>query len=258
MITTNHLFSVRVGQTSLTPDLNDYLDRLTKVRQGVINLLKPIGLHNHLRMQKRVCQEGLEWLDIGLSTGSQLTFLNDLEESLGSNLTELDIECQIARNHTHQILQRLRDLHLRKIWQAADFLDKVYPRDNASKVANIGRQMDSGDGSVQIQFAQGQTATANVPNRRFSAMHGEPVQLLCRPDQVGLNSAVLRLSKNAQHRIGASCRRIEATWHDPFSYEMSERIYTAAKKQSWITARCRVVVNGSGKPKGLLIETISP
>lgn len=255
---TKHLFSIRVGQTSLSPELDDYLDRLSRVRQGIFDLLKPIGLIGQLVLKKKVCHENYEWLDVSLTPGTQLNFMTELEESLDSELTELDIECQNALAHTRQVLRLLRELHARMIWQAPDFLDAICCHERASKVANIGRQMDSGEGSVQIQFAQGQTAIANLPNRRFSAMQGEPVQLLFRADQVGLNSAIIRLSKDAQRRIGARCRRIEASWHDPFNYEMSERIYTAAIKQNWITARCRVVINGAGKPKGLLIESINP
>lgn len=253
---TKHLFSIRVGHTSLTPDLCDYLERLKQVQQGVHDLLEPIRLNSQVVLRKKVCQEGGEWLDVRLSPGIQLSFINELEETLGSELNQLDIECQVAQMHTNQAMQLLRELHARRTWQTTDFLEAIYRRKCASNITKVGRQMDSGEGSVQIQFAHGKTASASLPNRRFSAMQDVPVQLLFRADQVGLDRAIVRLSKDAQLRIGAKCRRIEASWHDPFGYEMSERIYQATKAQNWIAARCRVVVNGTGKPKGLLIETI--
>jgi hypothetical protein len=257
MSPTKFIFSVHLGPSNQISEVTGYLEHLVQVQAGVLQLLKPLCRQTEVSMYKRTCTENSEWLDVHLNEGAQLSFVDELERSIDSRLTHLDIEHNAAEQLTAQALRTIRELQVRRTWRSAEFLDLVHRRTSSRDLVAVGRKLQTGERNVQVLFARGQTSRANVPSRRFSAICDESVELQFRLTHVGFDRAFVALSESAKHRITARSRRIEITWHESIGDTMSDRLFQAAKTRTWITAQCKVVVNGGGVPKSLLLEEFS-
>jgi hypothetical protein len=157
---------------------------------------------------------------------------------------------------TESSLQTLRELQIRRTWKSSDFLSFVERRMRSREATAIGHDMQADDSSVRIQFPMGKKSEAAVPNRRFSALCVDPVEVTFRPTHVGADRAFVSLCKTSMQLICSDLRRIEASWSDTTGQSISDLLFQAARSQTWVSARCKVVVNGAAKPKAILIQMV--
>lgn len=250
------LFSVHFCQSSQELLLDDYRHLLDRVESGIQKLLKPLRLMSSVRFVRCLDSTGKEWMDVHLQEGSQLSFVRELEASIDSTLDLLDIEVGAAASVARQALHTLRELQFRKTWNSGDLLNLVDRRIKSSEAAALGRDLETEDHKVSIRFSQGHISNAPVPHRRFSALCLDSIELSFRPSHVGVDRAFVSLARTAMKQINAKARRIEVSWHEPVGHSISDRLFESTKAQTWITARCKVVVNSTGAAKALLLETL--
>lgn len=258
MIASKPLFSVQLRMTSEPIPYKEYMQLLLQVEAGIRKLLHPLHLNSEIASYIRKCREGLDWMDVHLRDGDQLSFVDELESSIGSDLRLLDIELQAATDATEGALHTLRELQIRKTLKAGDFLSFAERRIRSREAVALGLGMQTNDNHIRIQFPQGQRSEAAVPHRRFSALCIDPVDLTFQPAYVGGKGAYVSLSGESMRQIGSSRRLIEASWTDGDGPSMSEVLYQASTSHTWVSAQCKVVVNRSRKPKALLIQMVMP
>lgn len=258
MIASRPLFSVQLRMTSEPIPSKKYMQLLLQVEAGIKKLLHPLHLNSDIAPYIRKCEEGFDWMDVHLRDGDQLSFVDELESSIGSDLQLLDIELQAATEVTEGALQTLRELQVRKTWKTSDFLSLVERRIRSREAIALGLGMQANDNHVRVQFPQGKKSVAAVPHRRFSALCVDPIELTFRPAYVGADGAFVSLSGESMRLIGSSLRLIKASWTDNGGPSISELLYQASTSHAWVSAQCKVVVNRSKKPKALLIQMVMP
>lgn len=258
MIASKPLFSVQLRMTSEPIPSKEYTQLLLQVEAGIKKLLHPLRLNSEIAPYIRKCKEGFDWMDVHLRDGDQLSFVDQLESSIGSDLRLLDIELQAATEVTEVALQTLRELQIRKTLKAGDFLSFAERRIRFREAVALGLGMQTNDNHIRIQFPQGKKSETAVPHRRFSALCVDPVDLTFRPTYVGADGAYVSLSGESMRLIGSSLRLIKASWTDGDGPSMSEVLYQASTSHTWVSAQCKVVVNRSKKPKALLIQMVMP
>jgi hypothetical protein len=253
---TKTLFSILVGPVDPAPSLEALLDQIARLRKGVFNLLEPLGLHGKVEIHRAICSERKEWLEVRLADGRQMSLLEELEKSLGIDATALDIESRVARAHAADSIRILRELQIRRVWKAGEFLNRIGQWQMATPITAVGRSLQDQNGSLSIRLVDGQTSTTGVPHRGFSAIASNPVDVTFLPAQVGMDKAIVTLAKQAKYQVRSKTRRIEVSWHSEMEERVSNLLFTAAKSQRWVRARCGVVVNSQGEAKALLMECL--
>ena len=244
------VFSVLMGHAAQPTELAAYVRRLNRVEQGIQDLLAPIRWSSEIRLFRRVDPEGEEWLDVHVEEGAQRSMVPELERSLGSTLRDLDIEGEFAQRRVRQALVLLTELQTKRQWNTSEFLDVV----ERGTLTRAGRHMGDDQGRLMVRTPDGQSASTLLPNRRFSALRAEAVDLQFRPLKVGIDGAQVWLSKAAHRLVTSRSRRIELNWHSDVSATVADELFHAAKVQRWVWARCRVIDNRDGIAKTLLVE----
>lgn len=253
---TKALFSILVGPVDLAPPLDLFLHQLSRLQKGVFKLIEPLGLHGKVEVHRTVCSERKEWLEVRLAEGRQMSLLDELEQSLGSDATALDIECRVARAYVADSMRTLRELQIRRVWKAGEFLSHIGQRQMVAPITAMGRSLQDENGILSIRATDGQTSTTQVPHRGFSAVASNTVDLLFLPAQVGIDKAIVALEKQAKRQVRSKTRRIEISWHSGMGEQISDQLFTAAKSHRWVRARCGIVVNSQGEAKALLMECL--
>lgn len=253
---TAHLFAIHIVHKASSPDLAEYVSKLNRVREGVYDLFESIGLAGQLMLRRRIDALGDEWIDVDLTSDQQMNLFDALETSLGIPLTQLEQDHELALDHARQALQLLNELRARRSWPASHLIHKLERRQNLAHLSKVACDLDSGDGSIRFRFADGQTNVAELPNRRFSALWSDPVDLKFCPRMAGPDGAIVYLTKEDGMRIGARSREIQASWANPFVDNFSIRLQSAANTHSWVLGKCLVVTNAAGTPKGLLLQRL--
>lgn len=250
---TKTLFAIQVRSIDHSLILDEYISQLQRIQSGVHRLLEPLRLHSAVTFHLMVCNDRKEWLEVRLSQGQQLSFLDEFEKSIGSNATHVDIEGNAANKHVIQSIQVLHELQADRVWKYTEFLNRI---PSGAPIITLGRQLAREEGGLSIRMSDGHISKADILHRRFSAISEEPSDLVFLPVQVGMNQAAIHLSKTAQRSIGAKNRRVDLSWHQSSEEDISDQLYRAAKEYRWLTARCRVVHNSAGGTKGLLLECL--
>lgn len=246
------IFSVSIGQARQATELLSYLDRLSRIRNGLEDLLRPICRSSQIQMFTRVDSDGQEWLDVHVKEGDQLSMVPEFERSLGSSLKVHDIEGKLAEKRVRLAIELLTELTTRRQWSFSDFWDVVDP----GSVTRAGRRMGDDQGRLVVRTPDGRSASTSLPNRRFSAVRTSPVQLQFLPLSVGRVRALVKLSKSDRLMVNSRSRRIDIFWHSDDSASIAEDLFRAVKEQGWVWARCRVIDNCDGQAKALLVDSM--
>lgn len=245
------IFSVQVSSGALSTDLEPFLRRVERIKDGISSLLEPIVRGNEIRLLKRVSQTGEEWLDVHIKEGRQRSLLPELERSLGHTLTDLDIEAISALTRVREALTLLAVLRTKRRWTATDLMDLV----ERQALARSGRQMSDDKGKLTVLTPDGMSSSAVLPKRGFSAFRSDPVEVQFRPLLAGPKEALVQLSKNSRRTVSGRSRQIKLYFGDETDHGLADQLFKAAKSCSWMWANCRVIDNRDGVAKSLLVES---
>lgn len=243
------IFSVMVGQITQQTDVRAYVQQLNRMERGIHELLAPLKANAHTRLFKRIDSNGEEWLDVHVVETAQRSMISDFERSIGSSLKEIDIAANIAQQRSQIPPTALAELLSRQHWNLTEFVDLI----ERETLIRAGRRMCNDQGTLIVRMPDGQRTAAQVPNRRFSALCPESVELQFRPLMVGRDTAHVLLNRDSTHLIRSRSRRIHLTWQGESNTDVSDVLFSAVKAQRWARALCGIVTNRDGKAKSLLM-----
>lgn len=246
------VFSVFIGDAARPTEISAYHLRLKRVAQGIEDLLAPIRRSCNIRLLRRVEHEGEEWLEVHVEEGAQRSMIPEFERSLGSTLSDLDIEGALAQQRVRLTFSLLTELQTKRQWNIGEFMDVV----ERGTLTRAGRHMGDDQGRLMVRTPDGQSSSTLLPNRRFSALRASAIDLQFRPLKVGIDGAQVWLSKATHRLVTSRSRRIELNWHGDVSSTFADELFHAAKVQHWVWARCRVIDNRDGIAKTLLVESM--
>ena len=244
------VFSVFIGDAARLTEISAYHLRLKRVEQGIEDLLAPIRRSCNMRLLRRVEPKGEEWLDVHVEDGAQRSMIPEFERSIGSTLSDLDIEGALAQQRVRLALALLTELQTKRHWNIGEFMDVV----ERGTLTRAGRHMGDDQGRLMVRTPDGQSSSTLLPNRRFSALRPSAIDLQFRPLRVGIDGAQVMLSKAAHRLVTSHSRRIELNWHGDASATFADELFYAAKVQRWVWASCRAIVNRDGIAKTLIME----
>lgn len=205
-----------------------------------------------MRLLRRVEPKGEEWLDVHVEDGAQRSMIPEFERSIGSTLSDLDIEGALAQQRVRLALALLTELQTKRHWNIGEFMDVV----ERGTLTRAGRHMGDDQGRLMVRTPDGQSSSTLLPNRRFSALRPSAIDLQFRPLKVGIDGAQVMLSKAAHRLVTSHSRRIELNWHGDASATFADELFYAAKVQRWVWASCRAIVNRDGIAKTLIMECL--
>jgi len=245
-------FSVQVSSAALSTDLEPFLRRVDRIKDGIINLLEPIVRGNEILLVKRIQPTGEEWLDVHIKEGRQRSLVPELEQSLGHTLTDLDIESSSALIRVREALTLLSILHTKHRWAATELMDLV----ERQGLARSGRQMSDDKGTLTVVSPDGQSSSAVLPKRGFSALRSDPVDVQFRPLLAGPKMALVQLSKSSKSALSGRSSQIKLYFGNASEDDLADRLFKASKSCAWMRASCRVIENRDSVAKALLMESL--
>lgn len=245
-------FSVLLSSTTMPSELSLYLQRASRIQQGITSLLQPIVRGNEVLLMKRFGDEGVEWIDVYIKEGRQRSLLPEFERSLGQNQTDLDIEAESAASRVRQSFTLLTLLQTKHQWSANEFLDLV----ERQSLARSGRQMGDDLGKLTLRSPDGSFSSTVLPRRGFSSLRSDLVEVQFMPLSVGTDEALVQLSRSSRRTVSGRLRRIKLHLGNETADDLADQLFQATKSCTWMWASCRVIDNRDGVAKSLLLESI--
>lgn len=251
------LFSIHIGCTETYRTYEEYLSHVDRVTQGVLRLLKPLDLHPRVELRRRIENTGgpSEWMDVLLAHDTQQDFIADLERSLGSDLTRMEIEKSAVLTSVQLATRQLRHFMHRRVLPSIEFIELTKKLPKTSGVIALGMRSAKGEKTLTIRYASGQTDVSPIPNRRMSAITEICYDLTFKPLLVGQHRASVQLCSASKREIGLAANPIIAHWSADMPPDWSTRIVTAMENSQWMTCDFRVVQGSTGMPKRLLLNS---
>jgi len=246
-------FSVMVGRVSMRTDVRSYRRQLERMERGIEDLLGPLRKRSEVRSFRRIDPSGEEWIDVCLEPGPQGSMISELERSIGSTRRELDLAADFAQHRSQLPPSLLAELMSKRRWSVAEFLDFI----ERETLARAGRYMSNDQGELVVRTPDGRYASAPVPNRRFSAMRSDMVDLHFRPLMVGCGIAQIQLSKDSHRLVRSRSRRMNLHWNEESDACVADTLFRAAMAQHWVRGQCRVFDNRDGRAKSLFLEELT-
>lgn len=248
-------FSVFLGHADRDPIASDLIESISRIERGITALTETLRLSCQLELRRYICKEHKEWICVTLHAGNQMTLVDDLEASIGSELTLRDIEGSVLNEQFQQAMSMLNNLCRRRVWTSTEFLSCISTLRLSDTLKTITRHLPSNDGVVSWRTMDGITSNTMVPNRLFSARSAQVFRLNFLPREVGRTSASVIVDRESAYLINAKSRSMKMIWSTFDELRPAQFLVQSALEEWWMTGAFYLTYNRNNEPKSLLLQS---